>query len=129
MISKDFALRIHARLIQEFGGTDGLRDVDLLESALSRPFGGFGDTEFYPSPEEKATAIGESIIKNHPFSDGNKRTGYALMGVILSQSNLDIEASEDEKYDFVIQIASGELAFEQIVAWIKARLISIAEPR
>lgn len=124
MISKDIVLRIHSKLIQEFGGTDGIREKELLESAINRPFGGFGDSEFYPSPEEKAAAIIESIINNHPFLDGNKRTGYALMRLILVMNGKDIEAGEDEKYDFVIKIASGKLDFEQILSWIREKLKS-----
>jgi death-on-curing protein len=95
---------------------------NLVESAINRPFGGFGDTAFYPSPEEKAAAILESIVKNHPFLDGNKRTGYALMVVILAQNGRGIAAMEDEKYDFVIEVASGMLDFEQIVEWIRTHL-------
>jgi death-on-curing protein len=125
MITKQEALRAHTEAIEKHGGLNGVRDINLLESALERPFGGFGDMEFYPSTEEKAAAIVESIVKNHPFLDGNKRTGYILMRVLLLQGGLDIHATQDEKYDFVIQIASGELEFEAIVAWIKARLISI----
>ena len=97
MISKKQVLKIHAKLIEEFGGKAGIRDEELLEAAILRPFGGFGDEEFYPSPEEKAAAIIESIVKNHPFLDGNKRTGYTLMRLILMSANRDIEANEDEK--------------------------------
>lgn len=122
MINKEEVLAIHQILIRQHGGLAGVREGSLLESALERPFGGFGDTEFYPLVEQKAAAILESIVKNHPFNDGNKRMGYVLMRLTLLAYQKDIEASQDEKFDFVIQVASGQLEFEQIVAWIKKKL-------
>jgi len=79
---------------------------------------------FYPWVEEKASAILESIVKNHPFVDGNKRTGYVLMRLILMHFDQDIQATQDEKYDFVIGVASGQLDFQEIVTWIKQRMIN-----
>ena len=67
MIDLQEVFEIHQILIDEFGGSQGVRDMGLLQSALERPFGGFGTTEFYKTPEEKASAILESIVKNHPF--------------------------------------------------------------
>ncbi|MDX1941940.1 MAG: type II toxin-antitoxin system death-on-curing family toxin [Saprospiraceae bacterium] len=95
MISREIIFKIHSRLIQEFGGTDGLRDAYLLDAAINRPFGGLGDAEFYPLIEEKAAAIVESIVKNHPILDGNKRTGYALMSLMLERNGKEIAATED----------------------------------
>lgn len=121
MIDYQEVLEIHQVLIREFGGSQGVRDENGLKSAIERPFSGFGETEFYPSPEEKAGAILESIVKNHPFIDGNKRTGYVLMRLILMNFGKNIQATQDEKYNFVIAVASGQLEFEQIVTWIKQR--------
>lgn len=118
MISLDEVLYIHRRLIDEFGGSDGVRDEGVLLSAIARPFSGFGDTKFYPTPIEKGAAIAESIVKNHPFVDGNKRTGYALMEFILRENDFFLTADSNERYDFVIQIATGEIEFEAIVEWI-----------
>ncbi len=121
MIDYQEVLEIHQVLIREFGGSQGVIDENGLKSALERPFSGFGETEFYPSPEEKAGAILESIVKNHPFIDGNKRTGYVLMRLVLMNFGKDIQATQDEKYNFVIAVASGQLDFQQIVTWIKQR--------
>lgn len=115
-------LEIHQTLIQAFGGASGVRDEGLLRAALERPFAGFGETAFYPTPTEKAAALVESIVKNHPFIDGNKRTGYVLMRLLLMQAGQDLTATQDEKYDFIIGIASGQTAFPEIVAWIKKHL-------
>jgi death-on-curing protein len=75
---------------------EGVRDPGLLDAALQRPFGGFGETEFYPSAEEKAASILESVAKNHPFLDGNKRTAYVLMRLMLLEYGKDIDATQDE---------------------------------
>jgi death on curing protein len=115
-------LEIHHVLIRAFGGSQGIRDEHGLRSALERPFGGFGETEFYPSPEEKAGAILESIVNNHPFIDGNKRTGYVLMRLVLMRFGKDIQATQDEKYTFVIAVSSAQLDYKAIVAWIREHL-------
>ncbi len=115
-------LSIHERLIQEFGGASGLKDIGLLESAISRPYQTFDGNELYDSVEEKASAILESILINHPFVDGNKRTGYTLYRLLLLSANVDIDATEDERYDFVISVAEGKTTFEEIVKWTKRRI-------
>ena len=78
MIGPEEAISIHDQLLRASGGAFGLRDKNGLESALGRPFMTFGGSDLYPEPVDKAAAIMESIIMNHPFLDGNKRTGYAL---------------------------------------------------
>lgn len=90
-----------------------------LESALARPFQTFGGEDLYPDFFTKAAAIGESIIINHPFIDGNKRTGYVLMEAILRVGNLKITAANDDLYNFVIAISTGEKKFEEIVEWLE----------
>ncbi len=114
---------IHSYLIEKFGGAKGVRDNGLLESAVSRPFASFEGKELYPTAIDKSSAIIESILINHPFIDGNKRTGYVLMRLILLNNRLDIQATEDEKYEFVIKIASGAYKFDEIRQWIQNKLI------
>ncbi len=79
MMSAKQVIDIHKLLIEEFGGSDGIRDHGALLSALSRPFQSFDGIPLYPTAIEKAAAAIESILSNHPFVDGNKRTGYVLM--------------------------------------------------
>ncbi len=95
MISVQQALSIHKIAIEKFGGSTGIRDINGLESALARPFQTFGGEELYFTIEEKAAAIGESIIMNHPFIDGNKRTGYLLMEAVLRYGNRKIPVSHE----------------------------------
>jgi death-on-curing protein len=119
MISVEQAIEIHEIVVKAFGGSMGVRDLGALESALARPFQTFGDEDLYPDFFTKAAAIAESIIINHPFIDGNKRTGYVLMEAILRLGNLKITATNDDLYNFVISISTGEKKFEEIVEWLK----------
>jgi len=125
MIELKEVLTIHHVLIEKFGGGNGVRDITLLESALARPFSTFDGNELYPTAIEKAAALIESILINHPFVDGNKRTGYVLMRLLLMKENSDIKATQDEKYNFVIDITTGKLHIDEIIEWLKERLISI----
>jgi death on curing protein len=114
--------KIHDILIERFGGANGIRDKGILESAIGRPFQTFDGKDLYPDPVDKAAAIFESIVSNHPFVDGNKRTAYVLMRLILKRNQLDIEVDQDVKYDFVIKAAKGELTFDKITTWIRNNL-------
>ena len=114
--------KIHDILIERFGGAKGIRDKGILESAIGRPFQTFDGKDLYPDPVDKAAAIFESIVSNHPFVDGNKRTAYVLMRLILKRNQLDIEVDQDTKYVFVIKAAQGELTFDKIKSWIRNNL-------
>jgi death on curing protein len=123
MIKVEEVINIHEILIEKFGGTRGIRDRNALESALSRPFMTFDQRELYPTPVEKAAALVESLIANHPFVDGNKRIGYFIMRYFLLGENIDIQATQIEKYDFVMKIAQGQSSFEGICDWLSQRVI------
>ena len=116
---------LHRILIDKFGGSYGIRDNAALESALARPFQTFDGKELYPSVLEKAASLIESILGNHPFIDGNKRTGYTLLRLFLIQNAIDITASQDNKYEFVINIASGTLKYEGIASWLKSNTVEM----
>ena len=119
MISIDKALLVHKILVNKFGGSKGIRDYRALDSALNRPYQTFDGNDLYPTIEEKAASLIESIIVNHPFIDGNKRTGYVLMNLLLMENNLKLNATQNEKFDFVINIASGNTSLTEIVNWIR----------
>ena len=120
MISVVEVEQLHKLLIDQFGGSHGIRDMAALESALSRPFQTFDNYDLYPTVIDKAASLIESILTNHPFIDGNKRTGYLVLRLFLINNGLDIFASQDNKFEFVINIASGALKFDGIVSWLKA---------
>ena len=113
---------IHEILIDKFGGTKGIRDRGALESAINRPYQTFDQKELYPDPIDKASAIFESLISNHPFIDGNKRTAYVLMRLTLLENNLDFQADQSERYDFVLKAAKGKMKFDQIKKWLTNHL-------
>jgi len=125
MISLDTILHLHHRSIKSYGGGEGLRDENSLLAAIARPFQTFDKQEFYPSPATKAAAIFESLIINHPFIDGNKRTAYLSLRYILTMYGFDVMAFEDEKYQMTIAASSGQIRFDEIKEWIERHLISI----
>lgn len=122
MITLAEVIAIHDILVESFGGSKGIRDKGLLEAALARPYQTFDGIDLYPQPVDKAAALFESIISNHPFIDGNKRTAYVLLKMILWEYQLDILADEDEKYNFVVAAAHREIRFDQIRDWLRNRL-------
>jgi len=118
MISVKEAEEIHKILIDNFGGSHGLRDLGSLESALARPFQSFENHELYPIVILKAAALLESLLMNHPFIDGNKRVGYTLLRLFLLSNGLDIDASQDDKYEFIISVTTGKKDFDGIAEWL-----------
>lgn len=119
MILVEEVEKLHAFLINRFGGSHGIRDRETLLSALSRPYQTFDGSDLYETIHQKAASLIESILINHPFIDGNKRTGYTLMRLLLLQSGFDITASQENKYEFVINIASGAVKYANILNWLK----------
>ena len=123
MIDEKTAINIHNILIDKFGGTKGIRDINSLNSALARPYVTFDQKDLYPTEIEKAAALFESLIINHPFIDGNKRISYVLMRLILMENNLDILATQEEKYKMVISASKGEFRLNEIINWLKEHLV------
>jgi death-on-curing protein len=122
MFSLRQAIRIHEVLIDRFGGAHGVRDQAGLESALARPLQTFDGIDLYLTPEEKAAALMESLVINHPFVDGNKRIAYTLYRLLLLNSGFDILADQAERYEMVISASKGEMRFEDLGAWTKKYL-------
>jgi len=110
---------LHERLIQLTGGSSGLRDPGLLESAVARPQASFDGEELYPDLWTKAAALMQSLIKNHPFVDGNKRTAVTATAIFLELNHHRFTASNDEVLRFAVETAGGEAELEQIAAWLE----------
>lgn len=125
MIEIKKVLEFHSIQIKNYGGSDGIRDENLLDSAINRPFTTFDGNDLYPTAIDKSSALIESMVKNHPFIDGNKRTGYFLMRYFLKKNGYDIKCDQDIKYQFVINIASGKLNFDDIKLWIEKYIVEI----
>ena len=118
-LTPEQVLFIHARLIAETGGEHGVRDLGLLQSAVTRPQAVFEDNELCPDIYHKAAALLESLVNNHPFVDGNKRTGITAATMFLKINDLTLTASNQQVESFVLSVASGEQAFDSIVEWLK----------
>lgn len=125
MIQINDILSLHQKSIQRYGGSMGVRDMGLLESAINRPFQTFANNDLYPSAIEKAAALGESLIINHPFVDGNKRIGALAMYAFLMEHQLKIISSNNDFYEFVIAISTGSLPFDGIVDWLKSHTVPL----
>ena len=111
---------LHKQIIFLTGGSHGVRDKGLLESAVYRPRASFGGQDLYSDLFLKTAVLGHSLISNHPFVDGNKRIGYEAMRLMLRLNGHDIKASLDDKYQFVMNIASGKLKEQAIAEWLKS---------
>jgi death-on-curing protein len=118
MILLEDILAIHNSSIEVFGGSKGIRDLGMLESAIARPFQTFGGENLYPTPAEKAAALCESLIINHPFVDGNKRTGFAAMVALLMEYGLAFSAPQEEAYKAMIKVSTGEMGFVGLRDWL-----------
>ena len=111
-------VKIHSSLIAKTGGMDGIRDAQLLDSALKTPFQTFGGNNLYPDILDKASQLCYSLIENHPFVDGNKRIGVHLMLLFLKLNNIEVNYSQQELVDFGLDIASGKMSKNNIKGWI-----------
>ena len=111
-------LETYQRIMQQTGGLIAIRDFGALESALAQPYMTFGGNELYPSLAEKAAALGFSLIQNHPFADGNKRTGHAAMAMFLKINGYTIVANIDEQTEIILSVAAGKLNRERFTKWL-----------
>lgn len=117
-LTKEQILLLHQNLIDSSGGSPGLRDVGLLESAIYAPFQSVGDGDAYPSLQQKAARLGFGLIKNHAFIDGNKRIGVHAMLVFLALNGIELQYTQKDLSDMVLLVAEGALSFEEMVKWI-----------
>jgi death-on-curing protein len=115
------ALSIHAVLIKKYGGTEGAVDIGLLESALFRP-----QTGYYPDLISQATALFESLIINHPFTDGNKRTAFAMTDVFFRINGFRFQVDEKEIYhEMITLLNSNQFQFKLLLPWMKKSIKAI----
>ena len=117
-LSKEQVLLLHTQLIEEFGGTDGVRDYNLLDSALEAPFQSFAGEELYPTIQAKAARLGYGLIKNHTMLDGNKRIGAHAMLVFLALNGIEMNYTQKELYETVLSVAAGSLEYEDLLQWV-----------
>ncbi|NBJ95485.1 type II toxin-antitoxin system death-on-curing family toxin [Parablautia muri] len=117
-LTKKQVLMLHTQLIKETGGSDGIRNNGLLDSALESPFQSFGGDELYPSIQAKAARLCYGLVKNHAMIDGNKRIGVHVMLVFLAVNGYELEYTQKELSDVILDVANGKKGYEDILAWI-----------
>lgn len=115
-------LALHNRIIEVTGGSHGLRDLGLLESALAQPRQTYGGEDLHPGIIEKAVALGYSLIKNHPFIDGNKRIGHGAMEAMLMLNGFELVASVDDAEIEILAVAAGERTREEFFRWVQSNI-------
>ena len=116
--SKEKVLLLHKLLAEATGGSIGVRDEGLLDSALESAFSGFGDREFYPSKEEKGARLGYCLITNHAFVDGNKRIGIYVMLSFLETNGIRIQCTDEEIVEIGLSLAEGKMTYEELLRWV-----------
>ncbi len=117
-LTKEQVISMHSSLIGATGGTDGVRDEGLLESALESAFQTFGGIDIYPSLIQKAARIAYSLVSNHPFVDGNKRIGIHVMLVFLALNGIEISCTQNELVAIGLLLAEGTMNFEELSVWL-----------
>lgn len=117
-LSKEQILMLHSQLVEQTGGSNGVRDFNLLESAIEAPFQVFGGEELYPTIEAKGTRLGYGLIKNHSMLDGNKRIGIHAMLVFLALNGIELSYTQKELYEMVLAVADGSWEYEDMLKWV-----------
>lgn len=112
-------LVIHDQVIKRFGGSQGIRDLGFIESAVGRPQATFDGNDLYKTIFEKAAALLQSLLKNHPFVDGNKRTALTATGIFLKLNGYQLMNNHDKEVEFALQVDNERLTIEQIAKWLE----------
>ena len=116
--SKEKVLLLHKIMAEATGGSVGVRDEALLDSALEGVFAGFGDQEFYPTKEEKGARLGYTLISNHAFVDGNKRIGVYVMLSFLEMNGIRIRCTDEELVHIGLSVADGSMDYPELLEWV-----------
>lgn len=116
--SREKVLLLHQLLAEATGGSVGVRDQGLLDSALEGAFEGFGDQEFYPTKEEKGARLGYTLISNHAFVDGNKRIGLYVMLSFLEMNGIRIRCTDEELINVGLSVADGKMGYDELYNWV-----------
>lgn len=118
-ISLDEVLAIHDDMVERYGGSFGIRDLGLIQSAIARPQATFGGDDLYPTIIDKAAALFHSLIFNHAFTDGNKRTSLTSTARFLHLNGYELNADDRELIDFPLSVENKHLDIEEISKWLK----------
>jgi death-on-curing protein len=128
-LTKEQVLLLHHSLIDSHGGSLGIRDEGLLDSALDTPFQTFEGEYLLPTIQQKAVRLGFGLIMNHPFVDGNKRIGTHVMLTILAMNNIELDYTQKELYEIILDVAAGKASFDELLHWVLGHEIDKNEIR
>ena len=117
-LSLETVVAMHSELIEESGGLDGIRDANMLDASINSPFHTFGGQYLYPTLQAMAAHLAFSLIKNHPFLDGNKRIGKLAMLVFLDINDLPVNCSDDELVTLGLGLADSSIKESELIDWI-----------
>jgi death-on-curing protein len=118
-------VQLHDWVIQQSGGSPGVRDINLIDSAVYQPQATFAGQELHATLADKAAALGFSLAKNHGFIDGNKRIAHAAMETFLVRNGFEIHASVDEQEAVFVQVAAGNLSHADFTNWLSAHVAPV----
>lgn len=122
-LSKEHIIKLHSQIVELTGGTDGVREMGLLESAIESPFQACFGADVYPTIQEKGTRLGFGLIKNHCMLDGNKRIGVHAMLVFFDLNGIVLSYTQKELYEMVLAVAGSTMEYEDMLEWVSAHQV------
>ena len=123
ILSKKQIISLHEVLIESFGGSPGIRDEGLLDAAINAPFQTFDNQSLYPTIQSKAAQLCFGFVNNHAFVDGNKRIGAHVMLIFLELNGINLEYSQRDLYEIILDVAAGKAQAENLLKWILAHQV------
>jgi len=122
-LTLDEVVELHHLALEQSGGATGIRDLGALESAVVQPLMAFGGQDLYPTVVEKGAALAFSLVRNHPFMDGNKRAGHAALETFLVLNGFEVNASVDEQEQVILDLAAGRMQREEFTEWVRWHML------
>ena len=122
-LDKELIISIHSQLISATGGSDGIKDENMLESAINAPFQTFAGEDFFPTIYQKAARLGFGLVSNHPFIDGNKRIAAHAMLIFLDLNGIEMQYTNDELSETFLAIADNRAKYDDLLSWIIEHVI------
>ena len=123
ILTVQIVLTLHKQLIDVFGGLGGVRDYNLLESAVNAPLQTYNGIELYPTLIDKAARLCFGLVKNHPFIDGNKRIGAHAALVFLALNDIEMKYDDNELVELIMSVAAGDYDYEDILKWLRGHTL------
>lgn len=128
-LTRENVLQLHNLAIVETGGSDGIRDENMLDSALENAFQTFDGKDLYPTVEEKAARLGYGLISNHAFVDGNKRIGTLVMLTFLDVNGVKMSYTDEDIINLGLGVAKGEYKYPKVLSWIHSHSLDRQEQK